>query len=513
MSTTYVTVAIPYVNAEPHLGYAYELVEADIYARARRLAGDDVRLLGGTDDHALKNVLAADAEGVPTGAFVDANARRFAALGGPLDISFDDFLRTSADPRHRPAVERLWRACAANGDLYQRTYEGDYCVGCERFYDNDELIVEPGEVARCPEHDTTVERVAETNWFFRLSRYAERLRRSISAGELAIHPRPFADEILAFIDSGLEDISVSRPANRARGWGIPVPDDPTQVVYVWFDALANYLSALEFGDPDSDAYKRWCLQADRRVHVIGKGILRFHALYWPAFLVSAHQPLPTRVEVHPYLTVDGAKISKSGPSTVSPFAVVDRWGTDAVRWWFARDVGPVADTDFTEQRLVERVDQDLAKGIGNVANRIATLAQRAGVQAGGRCTPIDGVAGLDEDVLGALGDFDLRGATQAICAAVDALNRALEATRPWELFHLAAPANAHLDELLGRYLASVEVIAAAVRPIVPALARRLQALLVEGPQLVQPRLAMRVPDCSTRVPERATGGAVALGRA
>ncbi len=500
MSTTYVTVAIPYVNAEPHLGYAYEIVEADIYARARRLAGDDVRLLGGTDDHALKNVLAAEAAGLPTDVYVDANAARFTALAHPLGVSFDDFLRTSADPRHRPAVERLWRACSANGDLYRRTYTGEYCVGCERFYECRELIAAADDVARCPEHNTLLERVAETNWFFRLSRYAEPLRRLIRSGELAVHPHPFADEVLSFLDTGLEDISVSRPAARARGWGIPVPDDPTQVVYVWFDALANYLSALEFGDPDSVAYRRWWLQADRRVHVIGKGILRFHAVYWPAFLASARQPLPTRVEVHPYLTVDGAKISKSGATTISPFTLVDRWGTDAVRWWFARDVNPVADTDFTEQRLVERVDHDLANGIGNVAKRIATLAERAGVEIDGRATPIDGVAGLDEDVLGALAAFDLRGATEAICAAVDALNRDLETTRPWELIRLATPANRRLEELLGRYLASLGVIAAAVRPIVPALAGRLESLLVEGPQVVQTRLAGHRAAESPRLP-------------
>ena len=493
MSTTYVTVAIPYVNAEPHLGYAYELVQADVYARARRLAGDDVRFLGGTDDHALKNVLAAEAAGVPTGEFVDANAQRFAALGGPLGVSFDDFLRTSADPRHRPAVERLWRACAANGDLYRRSYEGEYCVGCERFYDRTELVKGIDDVPRCPEHLTPVEPVAETNWFFRLSRYEDHLHRLISSGELEIHPQTFRDEVLSFIGGGLEDISVSRPAERARGWGVPVPDDPTEVIYVWFDALAYYLSALEFGDPESVAYRHWWLRSDRRVQVIGKGILRFHAVYWPAFLASARQPAPTRLEVHPYLTVDGAKISKSGSATISPFTVLDRYGADALRWWFGRDVGPVKDTDFTEERLIERVDHDLANGIGNVANRIATLAARVGRDTRPRATPIDAVAGLDEDVLAAVANFDLRGATLAICAAVDALNRDLEATRPWELVRLAVPRNAGLDELLSRYLASVQVIATAIRPIVPELADRLDCLLRDGPQVVQSRLAEHRP--------------------
>lgn len=273
MARTYVTVAIPYVNAAPHLGYAYELVQADVFARSRRRVSDEVRFLGGTDDYSLKNVLAAAAAGSSTRAFVDRNAARFEELARTLRISFDDFIRTSADPRHAPAVERLWHACAANGDLYRRTYEGEYCVGCERFYDPSELVH-----GQCPEHGTPTERVAEENWFFRLSRYQEQVERTIVSGALAVQPEPFRQEVLAFVRGGLEDISVSRSVERARGWGIGVPDDPSQVVYVWFDALANYISALRFGEVESDAYRRWWIESDERIHVVGKGILRFHAV-------------------------------------------------------------------------------------------------------------------------------------------------------------------------------------------------------------------------------------------
>src|SRR5690606_12834603 len=241
MTTTYVTVAIPYVNADPHIGYAYELVQADIYAPSRRQACDRVRFLGGTDDYSLKNVLAAEAAGEATRDFVDRHADRFAALRGPLAISFDDFIRTSSDPRHAPAVERLWRAVAANGDLYRRHYEGNYCVGCEQFYDPADLVA-----GRCPEHGTPISRVAEENWFFRLSAYQEHLEELIGSDRLAVRPEPFRREVLAFVRAGLADISVSRSVERARGWGIPVPGDPSQVVYVWFDALANYVSALGF---------------------------------------------------------------------------------------------------------------------------------------------------------------------------------------------------------------------------------------------------------------------------
>jgi methionyl-tRNA synthetase len=486
VNTTYVTVAIPYVNAEPHLGYAYELVAADIYARARRQSGDSVRLLGGTDDYSLKNVLAAEAAGRPTAEYVAEHADRFDALGAPLELSFDDFLRTSSDPRHRPAVERLWRACSARGDLYRKTYRGEYCVGCEQYYPPTELLTDGDGTRRCREHLTAVEQVAETNWFFRLSAYQEHVDRLIESGELEIHPRQYREEVLAFVRGGLDDISVSRSVTRARGWGIPVPDDDEQVVYVWFDALTNYLSALDFGDPDSVAYERWWRGADRRVHVVGKGIIRFHAVYWPAFLASAGQPAPTRIEVHPYLTVDGAKISKSSSAgRTRPDDVVDRFGADALRWWFARDVSATTDTDFTEQRLVARANDDLAHGVGNVTNRVVSLLHRFGR---GRVTepaalPVDGAIDVDVDVLARLHDFDLRAATRLIRDAIDALNADIEATRPWEIARLAAAgvagARANLDHVLSRQIAGARAIALALAPIVPGLARRLTDQLTE----------------------------------
>ncbi|WP_116995883.1 methionine--tRNA ligase [Desertimonas flava] len=480
MSTTFLSVAIPYVNADPHLGYAYELVQADIAARARRRLGDSVRFVGGTDDYSLKNVLAAEAAGVPTAAFVDTHAERFAALAGPLGLSFDDFVRTSADPRHRPAVERLWRACAANGDLYRKTYAGDYCVGCEQFWRLEELLVDGDGVACCPEHLTPVERVEEDNWFFRLSAFQGYLEELLESGRLDIHPHVFRDEVLSFVRGGLDDISVSRSVRRARGWGVPVPDDPEQVVYVWFDALTYYLSSLGFGDPESVDFSRWWRKADHRVHVIGKGILRFHAVYWPAFLASAGQPAPTRIEVHPYLTVDGAKLSKSAGgasrSAAGPVEVADTYGTDALRWWFASAVSPTVDTDFSIERLVAAANTDLANGAGNVVNRIATLAATCpqAVEAAATAWPIAAAVGLEADVLSALADFDHRGGCRLIVDAVAALNRDLEATTPWRLAkEPGAEAAAELERALARQIASARLIAAALGPNVPALSARL----------------------------------------
>ncbi len=443
-----------------------------------------MRFLGGTDDYSLKNVLAAAAAGIPTTEYVTAHAGRFAALAAPLAISFDDFVRTSSDPRHVPAVQRLWRRCAAAGDLYRRTYEGDYCVGCERFYTADELVD-----GHCPEHLTPVERVAEENWFFRLSRYQRHIERIVASGELAIHPRQFRDEVLAFVRRGLADISVSRSIRRARGWGVAVPGDDTQIVYVWFDALTNYLTSLDFGDPDSALYRQWWAEAERRVHVIGKGIVRFHAVYWPAFLASAGLPAPTHIEVHPYLTVDGAKISKSaapGPGTRprGPTELAARYGTDAVRWWFARDVSPIADTDFTERRLVRRANEDLANGLGNVTNRIRTLVARRGDGAHPTCDElaIPAVTELAGRVDAALAGFDHRLAAELILEAVDALNRDLELTKPWQLAASAdAAAGAELDALLAQHLESARRIAVAAAPIVPGLSARLLDALAGAP--------------------------------
>jgi methionyl-tRNA synthetase len=488
--STYITVAIPYVNADPHLGYAYELVEADLAARARRSLGGSVRFLGGTDEHSLKNVLAAEASGETTRAFVDRHADRFAALAEPLRITFDDFIRTSRDPRHRPAVERLWRACAERGDLYQRDYTGWYCVGCEQYYGTAELVQ-----GRCPEHDLPAETVTETNWFFRLTRYADRLVHLIESNELRITPAPFRTEVLAFLRRGLTDISVSRSVERARGWGLPVPDDPTQVVYVWFDALTNYLSALDYGT-DGELYTRWWRDADERIHVVGKGITRFHAVFWPAFLFSAGEPPPTRIQVHPYLSIDGAKISKSCGSGPSPSDLVHHVGSDALRWWIASDVAAIADTDFTLGRLVGRADEALANGLGNAVNRVTTLRHRHRTVAGaaGPARPLDVVTELEAEVATALADFDRRGATERILAAVDGLNRHIDATEPWKLA-VVPDAGGALADVLGTYIATLVHIARAIEPITPDLSRRaIEQLSAEPSVPPQPLHARLRPD-------------------
>ncbi|GAA2622055.1 methionine--tRNA ligase [Dactylosporangium fulvum] len=460
----YVTTAIPYVNADPHLGHALELVQADVLARHRRLRGEPVRFLTGTDDNALKNVAAAKSAGRDVRAFVDSNAARFRSLRGPLDLSFDDFISTSADPRHAPGVERLWRASADRGDFYRRRYEGLYCAGCEQFIDG-----------TCPEHphDQPVP-VAEENWFFRLSRYADRIGKLLETGEVRVEPQARRNEVLAFVRGGLSDFSVSRPAARADGWGIPVPGDPSQVVYVWWDALANYVTALGEGDE----YERWWAGSTERVHVIGKGIVRFHAVYWLALLLSAGLPLPTAIFVHDYLTVDGAKLSKSAGNSVDPQDLVARFGTDAVRWWLLREVAPVGDTDFTVARLVHRANQDLANGLGNLVNRTLTLVHsRQDGWIGDPAAPYGVCAQLPGRIDRALARFDLRAATDALWTVVDEGNRLVESSRPWQL---TGPA---LDAVLATLVHSCRVLAKELEPFLPSGAARLRTQLGTGNQV------------------------------
>jgi methionyl-tRNA synthetase len=504
----YLSTTIPYVNSRPHLGHALELVQADVLARHHRRTGDEVRLQSGTDDNSLKNVLAAERDGISTRELVNRNASAFAELRDHLSLSVDDFIRTSSDPRHRPGVERLWRACEASGDLYRKAYQGLYCVGCEQFYTEADLAN-----GNCPDHGTPPELVAEENWFFRLSRYAGQLADLISTGELRIEPASRRNEVLGFIAGGLEDFSVSRSVGRARGWGIGVPGDASQVIYVWWDALGNYITSLNAGAPaPRDAgYQRWWVNADRRVHLVGKGVLRFHAVYWPAILLSAGQPLPTEIFVHDYLTVDGRKISKSATSTaleaIDPAALATTYGTDAVRWWLLRDVPRVGDADFTVQKLIGRANADLANGLGNLISRVVSLAHsyRNGVvspcsrppgtsrwlanAADGRPAdspandwPADAVAlratieRTPASVRAALARFDFRAGASAVWEIVEQSNRFVEITEPWHLARAEragdVAAGQRLDQVLGALVAACQVVAAEIWPFLPDLAAR-----------------------------------------
>jgi methionyl-tRNA synthetase len=483
----YVSTAIPYVNAAPHLGFAYEAVLADALARHQRLRGGPVHFQSGTDDNSLKNVQAAERAGVSPHALVAENAGRFARLAGALDLHYDDFIRTGTDARHRAGVETLWRACARAGDLYRRPYRGLYCLGCEVFLD-------PGALrdGRCPEHDTPPAPVEEENWFFRLSRYREPLTRLIEEGQLNVVPRSRRNEVLGVLAGGLEDISVSRAWSRARGWGIPVPDDPTQVVYVWFDALSNYVNTLGWTD-GGEGFRRFWAGGGRRVHVLGKGILRFHALYWPALLLSAGLPLPTDLLVHGYLTVDGRKIGKSLGNAVDPEQLVSRHGSEATRHYLLSHIRPFEDTDFAESRLQAAHDAELADQLGNLVRRTVTLANRSWPlhppRAGALEAADEALQGLLRALPARLEDrlaaFAVDEALGAVFACVAAANRYLEQTAPWTLARAAAAGaqapGRRLETVLHHALAAVRLVALALGPFLPATAAAICAQLGQAP--------------------------------
>ena len=442
MDPLYLTTAIPFVNAAPHLGHALELVQADAIARHARARGRDVRFLTGTDEHAPKVAQAALAAGERVPAFVARNAELFATLAATLQVSYDDFIRTSSDPRHRPAVEQIWRACAAAGDLYRAPYAGWYCTGCEQFVDD-----------RCDEHDTAPEWVQEENWYFRLSRHADRIRTLIGSGTLRIVPEERRNEVLAFLAGDVRDVSVSRSRVRAHDWGIPVPEHAEQIIYVWFDALINYVSA---------APPQWWADPVERRHVIGKGIVRFHAVIWPAILLSAGLSLPTELFVHDYVTASGRKIGKSLGNAVDPNVLVARYGADALRWWLLREVPRVGEADFTEERLVETANRDLANGIGNLVQRVLGLGR--GAAAVGEHELLARAHALPARVDAACDEFDLRAATGAITDVLDAANRYIEHTRPWAL------AGDERTAVLGTLHTTTRAIVAELAPFVPSLA-------------------------------------------
>ncbi|MFH1161776.1 MAG: methionine--tRNA ligase [Candidatus Jorgensenbacteria bacterium] len=364
----FISTAIPYVNAKPHLGFALEIVQADIIARYRRVKGEDVFFLTGTDENALKNVLAAQEEGISTQELVSRNAQAFRDLKEALNLSWDDFIRTT-EPRHLKGAEKFW--LAAERDIYKKAYRGLYCVGCEEFKTLKDLVDE-----HCPEHPgAPIESVEEENYFFRLSSYQDVLEKLIRTDQLQVTPEARKNEVLSFIQQGLQDFSISRSRERARNWGVPVPGDETQIQYVWFDALTNYITALGYAE-GSGQFKRFWQENNSIVHVIGKGVIRFHAIYWPAMLLSAGLNLPRQIVAHGYLTVGGQKISKSLGNVVDPFEVVAKYGTDALRYWLARDMSPFEDGDFTWEKFGERYNADLANGLGNFVSRVLTLAER-----------------------------------------------------------------------------------------------------------------------------------------
>lgn len=488
----FVSTSIPYVNGPPHVGFAWELVIADVLARYHRASGRPVRFITGTDDNSLKNVRAAEAAGTPTAEFVRARGERFAGLCRALVLSNDDFVRTAFDPRHTPAVRAIWRACDAAGDIYPSSYRGAYCVGCEQFYAPHELAG-----GRCPEHDAPLEQIEETNHFFRLSRHREHLAQLLASGRLRIRPDAYAGESLGWLRTGLADFSISRSRERARGWGVPVPGDDTQIVYVWFDALVNYVSALAHGGGSSEVGPVWC-DAGRRIHVIGKNVTRFHCVYWPAILESAGLPAPSDVVVHGFLTVEGRKIGKSLGNGVDPFQLVERFGAERLRHYLLRAFPLGSDGDFSLDALVHTSNDELADQLGNLLSRLLVLLEQntggqiPALSVGGGVLEVQARSCTDQ-ARQALEAGDVYAALGSVFAFVRAQNLELARVEPWRLARRArgsedAAVRADLDasvaSCLGEAARALLWTAALLEPFLPETAARIaRALGADAPRV------------------------------
>jgi len=366
----YITTSIAYTNAPPHIGFALELIQADVLARYNRLQQKDVYFLTGTDEHGTKVEEAAKKDNLLPKQFADQISQKFLELTKILNISNNDFIRTTDEARHWPAVKKVWQKLNDNGDIYKQKYKGLYCPGCEAFLTKKELVD-----GKCPNHQIEPQVVEEENYFFRLSKYQKILKTIIEKDEIQIVPEERKREVLSFINQGLKDISFSRSKEKLQ-WGFPVPGDETQVIYVWCDALTNYISALGYADNSENFQKFW--PAD--VHCIGKDILRFHAIYWPAMLLSLSLPLPKTILVHGFITADGQKMSKSLGNVIDPFKLVEKYGTDAVRYYLLREIPTTKDGDFSYQKFERRYNDDLAKGLGNLVARVIGIAQKFKIQ-------------------------------------------------------------------------------------------------------------------------------------
>ncbi|MBI2633971.1 MAG: methionine--tRNA ligase [Parcubacteria group bacterium] len=472
----YITTAIPYVNAPPHIGHALDFLHADVVARHERLQGKEVFFLTGTDDNGLKNYQTALKLGKNPQEFVDENSAIFRDFLHKLNISNDDFIRTTDRDRHWPTAQKVWRQLLASDDLYRKTYKGFYCVPHESFHPESELA--NGE---CPDYPgRPLEIVEEENYFFRLSKYAEDLKRVISSGEFQIFPESKKNEMLSLIEQGLEDISFSRLRERVA-WGIPVPDDPEQVIYVWCDALTNYLSGVEYAQAGAKFQKFW----PPDLQVVGKDIARFHALIWPAMLLSAKLPLPKALLVHGFITSRGQKMSKSIGNVVDPFLYLEKYGAEPLRYFLLREIPATEDGDFTEARFLERYNSDLANGLGNLTSRILTLGEKYQREIELKTND------LEEDIQAnlsryedALSRYQFHEVLSLTWQLISRLDSYLNEKEPWKLLGLVDREEGIIDAV-GHILSSATITLASIswmiEPFLPETSKEIsRALQLDG---------------------------------
>ncbi len=418
----YLTTPIFYPNAKLHLGHAYITTLSDVVARYHRLIGDKTYFLTGSDENTQKMVDAAVKEGKEPLEFLDGIVSSFTGLFRELDISYDQFIRTTDQKVHWPGAQALWQKMVEAGDIYKKEYQGLYCVGHEAFITEKDLVD-----GTCPDHGTAPEFLKEENYFFRLSKYTQQIQEKIESDELQVLPQTRKHEILSFIkNEGLEDVSFSRPRKESwpQGLGIPVPGDDSQVMYVWCDALANYITALGYGQ-DETLYKEFW---PANVHIIGKDILRFHAAIWPGMLLSAGVPLPKSILVHGMILSGGRKMSKTLGNIIDPDELLQEYGTDAVRYFLTRHISPFEDGDITRESFKEAYNAGLANGLGNLVSRVLTLAERH-LEVGTRPE----AAGFPQEYTDALERYEINRAMDFIFTRIQAADQTITQTEPFKL--------------------------------------------------------------------------------
>jgi methionyl-tRNA synthetase len=472
MAKFYITTPIYYINAEPHLGHAYTTMVADAIARSRRLKNDDVFFLTGTDEHGQKVERAAKNAGLDTTVFADRIAAKYRALFGVLNISNDDFIRTT-EARHVRAAQEIWARVRDRGYLYKSSYEGWYCTVDELFVPEAQLV----DGNRCPTCGNPVERLSEQSYFFKLSEFQEPLLEHYKSNPDFITPEIRRNEMTAFVSSGLRDLSVSRTSFQ---WGIPVPDDPTHVMYVWFDALTNYLTAVGFPDDDARFNRYW--PAD--VHLMGKEIVRQHTVYWPAFLMAAGLPLPRRVIGHGWWLMNEAKMSKSLGNVVQPQGYVDRFGVDALRYFVMREMVVGQDANFADDTFLTRYNSDLANDLGNVVSRVTTMIQRycAGVipEPAGAVQHVDLQNSIASTIAVAAHEaadrFDFSLALRSVWDLISVLNKYIVTHEPWVLAK-NPESRGVLNTVLYNAADTLRIVAALIDPVMPSTAARIRKML------------------------------------
>ena len=455
MKKFYISTSIVYTNAPPHIGFALESIQADVLARWNRALEKDVFFLTGTDEHGAKIAKKAKELNKNPQDFVNEISEKFKELTKILNLSNDDFIRTTDKKRHWPVVENVWKKLEESGDIYKKKYKGFYCVGCETFIKEKDL-----KDGKCLIHEREPEVVEEENYFFRLSKYQDELKEKIEKDEYKIIPETRKNEVLGLIKQGLEDISFSRSKEKLE-WGIPVPGDDSQVIYVWADALSNYISALGY-NKDKKFKKYW--PAD--VHCIGKDILKFHALFWPAMLLSIGIDLPKKLFVHGFITVNGQKMSKSLGNVIDPFELVEKYGTDAVRYFLLREIPSTEDGDFTYEKFEQRHNSDLASGIGNLLARVRVMADGIGFEENNLKIIEPKIKETRENCKKTLEEFKFNEALRVIWDLISFCDKYIEKERPWEK-------KENSPQVLGNLLVILDNIAELLQPFLPETSERI----------------------------------------